>query len=206
MSELATRRVLAEAFTLDQEIKRSRFIVHACPLNDHQAHVESWLASLHQPDANHHCWAWQFDGQYRFNDDGEPSGTAGKPILMALEGSGVDRCLVVVVRYFGGIKLGAGGLARAYGGSAAECLRQAPTRLLRPHQATRIQADFNHSQALFDLQQQFDQQGAEPTFASDGVYLNILVRQDQLAELQQQLNNRCRGDAQMQVAEEIHWR
>jgi putative IMPACT (imprinted ancient) family translation regulator len=61
----------------------------------------------------------------RFNDDGEPAGTAGRPILQAIEGQGMDRVVVVVKRWYGGIKLGAGGLMRAYGGTAAECLRRA---------------------------------------------------------------------------------
>jgi putative IMPACT (imprinted ancient) family translation regulator len=63
---------------------------------------------------------------YRSSDDGEPAGTAGRPILAAIDGQGFDRVMVVVTRWFGGIKLGAGGLVRAYGGAAAECLRTAP--------------------------------------------------------------------------------
>src|SRR5690606_870518 len=62
---------------------------------------------------------------YRFNDDGEPSGTAGKPILQAIDGQGLDRVVVVVTRWFGGVLLGSGGLVRAYGGTAALCLRNA---------------------------------------------------------------------------------
>ncbi|WP_322192642.1 YigZ family protein [Agrobacterium vitis] len=62
---------------------------------------------------------------YRFNDDGEPSGTAGKPILQAIDGQMLDGVLVIVTRWFGGILLGSGGLIRAYGGTAAQCLRQA---------------------------------------------------------------------------------
>ncbi|KAE9466211.1 hypothetical protein C3L33_01864, partial [Rhododendron williamsianum] len=69
--------------------------------------------------------------QYRSNDDGEPSGTAGKPIHSAIVSSGVDRVMVVVIRYFGGIKLGTGGLVRAYGGVAAECLKNSTTVLVK---------------------------------------------------------------------------
>jgi hypothetical protein len=77
-------------------------------------------------DATHNCWAWRIGGDYRSSDDGEPAGTAGRPILAAIDGQGFDRVMVVVTRWFGGIKLGAGGLVRAYGGAAAECLRTAP--------------------------------------------------------------------------------
>jgi putative IMPACT (imprinted ancient) family translation regulator len=75
--------------------------------------------------ASHNCWAWRIGQAYRFSDDGEPSGTAGKPILQAIDGQALDRTLVVVTRWFGGILLGSGGLMRAYGGTAALCLRAA---------------------------------------------------------------------------------
>ena len=202
----SSRRILAGPFSLEQEIKRSRFIAHACPLSDVEADAAHWLAQHHQPDANHHCWAWQFDGQYRFSDDGEPSGTAGRPMLMALEGSGIDQCLVIVVRFFGGIKLGAGGLARAYGGTAAECLRQAPTRQLRRHRKLSLSADFSHSQALFELQQQYDSQPAEPHYSSEGLNLELIAAEEALQEIKASLNNRCRGEVQIHCSDEEIWR
>lgn len=81
------------------------------------------------PDATHHCWAFRLaNGAVRCSDDGEPSGTAGRPILARLEGREVVDALVVVTRWYGGTKLGAGGLVRAYGRTAgdalAECLMQ----------------------------------------------------------------------------------
>ena len=75
------------------------------------------------PDATHHAWAYRIGALYRFSDDGEPGGSAGAPILRALEGQGLDHVMVTVTRYYGGSKLGVGGLMRAYGGAAAECLR-----------------------------------------------------------------------------------
>ena len=78
------------------------------------------------PTATHNCWAYRIGSEYRFSDDGEPAGTAGRPILAAIDGQGCDQVVVVVTRWYGGIKLGAGGLVRAYGGCAAECLRAAP--------------------------------------------------------------------------------
>jgi len=78
-------------------------------------------------DATHHCWAFRlFDGRARSSDAGEPSGTAGKPIAMAIEGAGLHDVAVIVVRWVGGIKLGTGGLARAYGETAAAVLASAP--------------------------------------------------------------------------------
>ena len=92
------------------------------------------------PDATHHCWAYRIGPAYRFGDDGEPGGTAGAPILRAIEGQGVDRVMVVVVRFYGGVKLGTGGLARAYGGTAAECLR-----MLRGFKSNFAPAPFSRS-------------------------------------------------------------
>jgi uncharacterized YigZ family protein len=116
--------VLVTACRHAQDIRKSRFLAQAAPALT----VEQALAYLHEvsdPAATHNCWAYRIGQDYRFNDDGEPGGTAGRPILQAIESAGVDRVMVVVTRWYGGIKLGAGGLARAYGGTAAECLRLA---------------------------------------------------------------------------------
>ena len=72
-----------------------------------------FFAANSDPEATHNCWAYKIGQEYRFNDDGEPGGTAGRPILQAIEGQGMDRVAVLVVRWFGGVKLGAGGLVRA---------------------------------------------------------------------------------------------
>ncbi|MGE6780926.1 IMPACT family protein [Ensifer adhaerens] len=107
-----------------QDVKKSRFLAFAAPIADEQA-AKEFLASHSDPAANHNCWAWRIGQAYRFSDDGEPSGTAGKPILAAIDGQELDGVAVVVTRWFGGILLGSGGLVRAYGGTAALCLRAA---------------------------------------------------------------------------------
>ncbi|MGO4670853.1 IMPACT family protein [Bosea sp. 2RAB26] len=109
-----------------QEIKKSRFIATAAPVAD-EAAAKEFIAAHSDPAANHNCWAWRCGQGYRFNDDGEPSGTAGKPILAAIDGQALDGIAVVVTRWFGGVLLGSGGLIRAYGGTAALCLRAAET-------------------------------------------------------------------------------
>ncbi|MEK7774571.1 MAG: YigZ family protein [Candidatus Zixiibacteriota bacterium] len=106
------------------KVKGSRFIGETILVSD----AESALSRLGQirkreHSATHHCWAYRYgldkSEESRYSDDGEPSGTAGKPIADAISGHGVTNCLVVVTRYFGGTQLGTGGLARAY----AECAR-----------------------------------------------------------------------------------
>jgi uncharacterized YigZ family protein len=106
------------------EIRKSRFLAQAAPASSPEAAL-AFVDSLRGNGGGHHCWAYRIGQAYRFNDDGEPSSSAGKPILAAIDGQGFDRVVVVVTRWFGGIKLGVGGLIRAYGGTAAQCLQQA---------------------------------------------------------------------------------
>jgi len=115
---------LAAAATHALEVKHSRFVANAIPVGDTDEAMRA-LAGVSVADATHNCWAWRIGDDYRSSDDGEPAGTAGRPILAAIDGQGIDRVVVVVTRWYGGIKLGAGGLVRAYGGTAAECLRRA---------------------------------------------------------------------------------
>ncbi|WP_026619645.1 putative YigZ family protein [Ensifer sp. WSM1721] len=110
--------------TATQEVKKSRFTAVAAPIEDERS-AKAFFAAHSDPSANHNCWAWCIGQNYRFSDDGEPSGTAGKPILAAIDGQSLDRIAVVVSRWFGGILLGSGGLVRAYGGTAALCLKAA---------------------------------------------------------------------------------
>ncbi|GEO85404.1 MULTISPECIES: IMPACT family protein [Alphaproteobacteria] len=110
--------------TFSQDIKKSRFIARAAPVAS-EDEAKAFLAAINDASANHNCWAWRVGQAYRFSDDGEPSGTAGKPILQAIDGQALDGVAVVVTRFFGGILLGSGGLVRAYGGTAAMCLRAA---------------------------------------------------------------------------------
>jgi uncharacterized YigZ family protein len=116
--------VLAGAHRFELDVRKSRFVCHASRVaspDDALAFIESTV----DPSATHNCWAWRIGQNYRSSDDGEPAGTAGRPILAAIDGQCLDRTVAVVARWFGGIKLGAGGLMRAYGGCAAECLRNA---------------------------------------------------------------------------------
>ncbi len=119
-----------------EEIKKSRFLTYVGHVAG-KAVMREWLTSIRNehPAARHHCWACvaghPFDGQsYGFSDDGEPPGTAGKPLLNLLLGSGLGEIAAVVVRYYGGIKLGTGGLVRAYSHGASDLLGSVTTRLI----------------------------------------------------------------------------
>ncbi len=106
--------------------KSSKFLTYAYPVCTEEE-IRELLDALHKRyyDATHHCYAWRLGPhgeQFRANDDGEPSGTAGKPILGQLLSNSLTNCLIVVVRYFGGTKLGVSGLIQAYKESAAEVI------------------------------------------------------------------------------------
>ncbi|OEY65307.1 YigZ family protein [Marinobacter sp. X15-166B] len=129
--------VPAGSLECETEIKKSRFIARVAPVasrEDVRAVVEQ--AHRDHPDARHVCWAYQIGrpgaaAEAAMNDDGEPSGTAGKPILNVIQHKDMGDVLVVVIRYFGGIKLGAGGLVRAYA-SAAESVLSQVERVVQP--------------------------------------------------------------------------
>ncbi|MBE7364072.1 hypothetical protein HMPREF2822_01255 [Corynebacterium sp. HMSC062E11] len=139
MLESYQRPVAGDVVEHEIEIKRSRFItLIGRATNEAEARALIDAARDRFPDARHHCSAYIYhvDGSNpveRSSDDGEPSGTAGKPMLDVLKGSGLLDICAVVVRYFGGIKLGAGGLVHAYGGAVSETMEQVEhvTRALR---------------------------------------------------------------------------
>jgi len=134
---VSTHRIIAEPVAVEiPKIKGSRFIADVAHVSDEEAALEhrSRVRKLHHA-ARHVCWAWVVgeDGEHsRSSDDGEPSGSAGRPILAAIEGAGLTFVSVAVTRYYGGTKLGVGGLVRAYGGAAAEGLAAAGHVLVVP--------------------------------------------------------------------------
>ncbi|CAD5287804.1 IMPACT family member YigZ [Alteromonas sp. 38] len=143
------------------EIKKSKFIAFAAFADSREAAM-AHLANVKQqyPDARHHCWAYLLGNPHSpssaaMADDGEPSGTAGKPILNVLQHKGVGDVMVIVTRYFGGIKLGAGGLVRAYSASAQQAMEQLPTREEVRLYDVSINIDFKHEQFIRHLCEQF---------------------------------------------------
>lgn len=133
MSLITPYDILADEDKFIEEIKKSRFITYIAPTKG-RGEAETFIKKIKEKhsDARHNCWAFVAgrpeNGQlYGFSDDGEPSGTAGKPLLNTLIGSGIGEIAVVVTRYYGGIKLGTGGLVRAYSGGLQTLLKQAKT-------------------------------------------------------------------------------
>ena len=112
---------ISSLVSYEEDIKKSRFQAFAVPVENEQA-VKDFLEQYKEISTTHQCWAWKIGHNVRFNDDGEPSGTAGRPILATIEGNELTNILVLVNRWYGGVKLGTGGLVRAYGGTAGQCL------------------------------------------------------------------------------------
>lgn len=138
----------------ETEIKKSRFIARVAPVGSRDE-VHQWLEQAHRdhPDARHICWAYQIGrpgsaAEAAMNDDGEPSGTAGKPILNVIQHKDMGDVLVMVIRYFGGIKLGAGGLVRAYAGAAESVLAEVGRVVQQPVEVVRVVLPFAAEQPL----------------------------------------------------------
>ncbi|MCH8498289.1 MAG: YigZ family protein [Marinobacter sp.] len=136
------------------EVKKSRFIARVLPVSDREQ-VKQAVAEARQayPDARHVCWGYQIGrpgaaAEAGMSDDGEPSGTAGKPILSVIQHKDMGDVAVIVVRYFGGIKLGAGGLVRAYAGAAELVLSAVERRIAQAMSVWRLSLAFSQEQPL----------------------------------------------------------
>ncbi|WP_421682347.1 YigZ family protein [Stutzerimonas urumqiensis] len=155
-----------------ETIRKSRFLAKAAPvtsIGDAQAFIEA----VSVQEATHNCWAWKIGGQYRFSDDGEPGGTGGRPMLAAIEGQDCDRVVVVVTRWYGGIQLGTGGLARAYGGCAAKCLQAGERIALIDRREVSVHCLFGELPRIRARLAEFDAQIEAEAFEADGALLRL---------------------------------
>ena len=138
--------ILAETGNGYYEEKRSRFPAAAYPVRTEEEAAALIAAEKKKTyDARHHCWAYVLGPNretVRFSDDGEPSGTAGKPILEVLFGRGVRDALIIVTRYFGGTLLGTGGLVRAYTAASQDALDHAVTALVLPAKKVSVSCSY----------------------------------------------------------------
>lgn len=189
---------LAGPHRFDAVIENSEFLAFAERADTPEAALAQ-LAALKQryPDATHHCWAYRIGAAYRFNDDGEPGGTAGAPILRAIEGQGVDHVMVVVVRFYGGVKLGTGGLVRAYGGTAAECLRTAPRLEVKPRQAVQVSVPFEHLSSLYHLLGTLDAERGPEQYTETGLLLPLELYPEDMEAFAAALRDATRGLAEL---------
>ncbi len=144
-------RTVAESFVFaDEPVKGSRFVALVGPVSspeDFDALLDD--ARGRWADASHHCWAFHVrGGTHRSSDDGEPGGSAGRPILAQIDGHDVIDVGVVVARWFGGTKLGVGGLIRAYGGCAGRALDRAPIVEVVPTVRVMVEHSYDDTGAI----------------------------------------------------------
>lgn len=192
---------LAQPVRHELEVKHSRFLAQAAPIDSAEAAL-AFVADVSDPGANHNCWAYRLGGQYRSSDDGEPAGTAGRPILAAIDGQALDRVVVVVTRWFGGIKLGAGGLVRAYGGCAAEALRTAPRHVLVAWRELWLAYPFEDTGAVHAALAQHGAHRLEEAFSAAGTRLLVRLPGEAVDALRLQLRDATRGRLVLKDAED----
>ena len=174
------------------EIKKSKFIACAGFANSRKSAM-ALLDSVKQqyPDARHHCWAYVFGNpnspsSAAMADDGEPSGTAGKPILNVLQHKDIGDIMIIVTRYFGGIKLGAGGLVRAYSAAAQQAIDALEIRQEIKLEALSVDIDFKHEQFVRYLVEQAQGKIANCNYASS-VVINVELPLDALEDFRKQM-------------------
>jgi uncharacterized YigZ family protein len=196
----ATRTLAPGSHWTEFEVKKSRFLAYA-------SHVDSWqdaqdyisTVKLEHPKARH--WCIGYCGGVnpvteRCSDDGEPTGTAGLPILGAIHGESLSDTVCVVVRYFGGIKLGAGGLIRAYGGSARQTLREAPVEILIPKSTLRVNVLGSFVGVIYEVAAKVGGVISQEEYGADGsLSISITCETSDEQHVRDSLKDSTRGNA-----------
>jgi uncharacterized YigZ family protein len=183
---------------VEVEIKKSRFIGDIAPVPDESAalaFIDAVRAEF--PTATHHCYAYitGYPGRVvRMNDDGEPSGTAGRPILEVIEREGLTNTVVVVTRYFGGTLLGAAGLVRAYAGTASQAVAAAGVVEYVLHERWQLRCDYAHWGKLEFYLRTEEIKVGDPRFGT-AVEVELAVPRRQAAALRQSIDDLLSGTA-----------
>ncbi|MDD2579169.1 MAG: YigZ family protein [Clostridia bacterium] len=204
---LLSYRSVKQYAQIEMEERKSRFIATCQPI-DHEDDATGFIESVRQqyPDASHHVFAWLLGRDLhlqRYSDDGEPQGTAGMPVMNVLLKNNLIQTAIVVTRYYGGIQLGAGGLVRAYGGSAAlavDAAQIADYQLCRRH---RIVIEYGH---LDRMKRYLDQARIRYNIVSYGMDVEIVaaVPLDQSVRLSSDCADLTAGAALIEPADTIY--
>lgn len=182
----------------DLEIKNSQFITTVCRTNGRDA-AKTFIETMRQryPDANHHCWAFVAGAPnnahlWDQSDDGEPKGTAGKPMLNVLQHSNFGETSVVVTRFFGGVKLGAGGLVRAYSQAVQEALSQTEYENVYPRSPVQLKIAYPLLGKVEYWLEQSDIEITNKTY-SDSIVIDLAVIERTWPEHKVTLTDLCQG-------------
>ncbi|HFK7185912.1 TPA: IMPACT family protein [Serratia odorifera] len=192
----------AAVISVNEEIKKSRFITFLAPTCGIDA-AKAFILQVKEehPAARHHCWAFVAGApsdsqQLGFSDDGEPSGTAGKPILAQLMGSGIGEVTAVVVRYYGGIKLGTGGLVKAYGNGVQQALKQLTLISKVPQLEYTLLCDYAQLALVENLLQQMEGQILHGEYGAK-VLLHLALPATGVEAFGNKLRDLSRGNLQL---------
>lgn len=178
-----TYRTVSGKASVETTVDGSRFIADVCPVASREE-AEAWFAVVRKREhsATHHCTAFRCGrtgDTFHYNDDGEPSGTAGPPILRQIEGNDLTNTAIVVTRYYGGTKLGTGGLIRAYGDAARHVLEAATLVEKVIRVPVRLTFDYNDTSPASRVLDRFDLEVMERDY-SDVTQFTVGVRESEL--------------------------
>ena len=194
------------AVDFTEEIKKSRFITYLRHTEGLAEAKAFWheIKVLH-PNARHWCWATvagkpNDSQQLGFSDDGEPAGTAGKPMLAALQGSGLGEICAVTVRYYGGILLGTVGLVRAYGGGVQQALKRLDVTTKVDYLRYQVRCDYSQIQWLQALCEKYDAVVIEQDFQAE-VTVMLGIRLDKLQAFERELTEKSAGRLSLEQSE-----
>lgn len=192
---------VAKAHAREETVKGSSFVAFVAPVQS----VDDALARLNEvrtehAEATHNCFAYRVGAEMRFSDDGEPGGTAGRPLLEVLQKRDLDFVLGVVTRYYGGVKLGAGGLVRAYSGSLAKALDEAGTVEVRETVTRTVSVPFSDMDAVHRLLAGWPGlHKGEAEYTAAGLELNVTFYAADEMFLADALTEATRGEAVMRT-------
>lgn len=193
---------ISSLVSYEEDIKKSRFQAFAVPVENEQA-VKDVLEQYKDISTTHQCWAWKIGHNVRFNDDGEPSGTAGRPILATIEGNELTNVLILVNRWYGGVKLGTGGLVRAYGGTAGQCLLLAEKIELIEKKKVHFACHFNEW-AIFQYELNSQQIEFNEQYTADGVLVEAFLQVHQIEALRLKIQDVTRGREALKIVDDHH--
>lgn len=189
--------LLKERCRLEEKLKGSKFIATAQPV-DSEEQAAAFIGEIKEEfrDATHNCFAWKIGlgrkQRFRYNDNGEPAGTAGQPILKAINSAGVSNVCVVVSRYFGGTKLGTGGLMRAYGRMAYELLRSCVAEKKYISSTLTFTVDFDFVSVVHGIINSFSSELKDARYDEKATF-EVEVRESRLTSFKDKLTEATNG-------------
>ncbi|MCA8941359.1 MAG: YigZ family protein [Planctomycetes bacterium] len=187
------RTVAAEIRHEIDKVKGSRFLATLVPVQD-EAEIDAALSRIRAEfrDATHNCWAWRLgrdSERFRYSDDGEPSGSAGRPMLQQIDGRGLTNVLAIVTRFYGGTKLGVGGLVRAYGQATSDALDHAEIATVRIRTRIEITYGYDLSNAIQSLIAATDLEVVTSEYGSN-IRIEVLVPEENVNAFLDDLRDR----------------